>query len=358
MLALFLVSVFTLSQPSPLNLQPYHTFGLPQTACSLHLVSDLHQLQTLRAELKQRPYWLGEGANTIFVEPILRPIVKLTAQQVTIESRSASVCCHIEAGKDWHQLVAELTGQGIGGIENLALIPGTVGAAPIQNIGAYGVELADFCIYVDVFDWSTGEQRRLEADECQFSYRHSVFKTDAATNWLITAVGLELPKPWRPKLTYGGLEQLAKEQSLTPQQVMAQVIAVRQAKLPDPAQLGNAGSFFKNPTISNEQASRLLAHHPNMPHFTVSDGIKVPAAWLIDQLGWKGKAVGGAAVHDNQALVIINRGSAEVADVISLAWRIKQQVQQSYDIELVPEVRFLGANEELTLEQAYAQTHL
>ncbi|MBD1390518.1 UDP-N-acetylmuramate dehydrogenase [Neiella sp. HB171785] len=358
MAELFIESMFTLSQPATIDLQPYHSFGLPQSASKFHQVNDVAQLAELRASMTQKPYWLGEGANTIFVEPIERPIVKFVGQQVTLEHATDAVLCHVLAGKDWHQLVTELVAQEIGGLENLALIPGSVGAAPVQNIGAYGVELADFCRYVDIFDWATGEHRRLTAEDCLFGYRHSVFKTPDASEWLITAVGLVLPQQWQPKLSYSGLESLSQQQGLTPAQVMAQVVAIREAKLPDPKLLGNAGSFFKNPTVTNQHAAQLARQYDNMPSFQVAGGVKVPAAWLIDQLGWKGKGVGGAAVHQHQALVIVNRGNAQVKDVVSLAWQIKQQVAQVYDIELIPEVRFLGAHSELTLEQAYAQTCL
>lgn len=351
-----------MSRPEPVVLNDFHTFALPQTALQLILVANLSELPPLQRQLSQLPYWLGEGANTIFVEPIERPIVKLIASKTTVTALSSEqgefTLCHAQAGKDWHQLVVELAEQGIGGIENLALIPGSVGAAPVQNIGAYGVELADVCDYVDIFDWQSGLSRRLTVAECQFGYRHSVFKTAQAKHWLITAVGLRLPQDWQPKLSYQGLDELAGQTELTPMQVVERVTAIRQQKLPDPAQLGNAGSFFKNPTVSVEIANSLGERYPNMPSFKVAGGVKIPAAWLIDQLGWKGQGIGGAAVHQNQALVIVNLGSASVTDVVQLAMRIKQQVQAEYEIELTPEVRFLGANNELTLEQAYAQTCL
>ncbi|MBW8191657.1 UDP-N-acetylmuramate dehydrogenase [Neiella marina] len=351
-------SLVTLSVLDPIVLDDYHTFTLPQTATQLIIVDALDELPLLRQRLDCQPYWLGEGANTIFVEPIKRPIVKLSANQVVLSAQDDAVYCHAEAGKDWHQLVVELAEQGVGGLENLALIPGSVGAAPVQNIGAYGVELADFCDYVDVFDWRSGESRRLTAADCQFDYRHSIFKTPQAASWLITAVGFQLPRNWQPKLTYQGLDELAVNDGLTPLNVVQRVTEIREQKLPDPKKIGNAGSFFKNPTLPSAQAKALQAQYPAMPSFDVAGGIKIPAAWLIDQLGWKGKGVGGAYVHHHQALVLTNRGHATAEDVINLARQIKQQVLAEYGIELTPEVRFLGAQAELTLEQAYAKTCL
>lgn len=343
----------TLTQP---NLSDSHTFHISQSADVMYRLEQRHELVDLRAELLELPLIIGEGANLLFIEQVRRPLVKLDFCQVKIEETQDHYLCRVEAGKNWHQLVDELTQSGIGGLENLALIPGTVGAAPIQNIGAYGVEFCQLCESVEVFDWHQAEFRTLSAQACQFGYRNSLFKSEQGKGLVVVAVNLKLSKAWQPKVAYQGVQEQLDSNCPSPSEVMEAVVQLRQQKLPDPNQVGNAGSFFKNPTLSFENARSLAERYPSMPQYPLADGVKVPAAWLIDQRGWKGKVHGGAQVHSKQALVIVNPGQAQAREIISLAHAIQSDVSAYYGVILEPEVRFIGALGEVTLEQAYAKT--
>ena len=245
-------------------------------------------------------------------------------------------------GENWHQLVEWSLSQGIDGLENLALIPGCAGSAPIQNIGAYGVEFKDVCDYVDVLNLNTGEQFRLQANECEFGYRESIFKHRYAQGYVITAVGLKLAKNWQPILKYGSLVNF-DPQTVTAKQVFDEVCHIRRSKLPDPKEFGNAGSFFKNPVVSAEQFAKIQKQVENLPHFPQLDGsVKLAAGWLIDQCHLKGFQIGGAAVHQQQALVLINKGNATGQDVVKLAHHIRQTVADKFGVYLQPEVRFMA----------------
>ena len=228
------------------------------------------------------------------------------------------------------------------GLENLALIPGCVGSSPIQNIGAYGVELQRVCEYVDCIELATGKHLRVSATECRFGYRDSIFKHEYQDRFAIVAVGLRLPKQWQPVLTYGDLTRLDPT-TVTPQQVFDSVCHMRTTKLPDPKVNGNAGSFFKNPVVTGNIAQELLAKFPTAPHYPQADGsVKLAAGWLIDQCQLKGMRIGGAAVHQQQALVLINAGHATSQDVVQLAHHVRQKVGEKFNVWLEPEVRFIG----------------
>lgn len=236
------------------------------------------------------------------------------------------------------------------GLENLALIPGCVGSAPIQNIGAYGVEFEQVCDYVDILMLNSGEKRRLNVNDCKFGYRDSVFKHEYRLKCAVVSVGLKLKKAWTPVLTYSDLTRLDAN-VVTPYQVFDTVCAVRRSKLPDPNAIGNAGSFFKNPVVDYETANRLIGTFPNLPHCNQADGkVKLTAAWLIDQCQLKGWKVGGAAVHDKQPLVLVNiGGKATGRDVAALAKCVRQKVSGKFSIWLECEVRIFGADGELDL---------
>jgi UDP-N-acetylmuramate dehydrogenase len=226
-------------------------------------------------------------------------------------------------------------------LENLALIPGTVGAAPVQNIGAYGVELKDRFESLEAVDLVTGRSVVLDAAACRFGYRDSVFKQHLAGKSLITRVRLRLSRPWRPVLGYLDLERKVAETGISnpdPRTLCDWVCAIRRAKLPDPALLGNAGSFFKNPVVSAEQCRDIIGRDPEVVHYPLPDGsVKLAAGWLIDACGWKGKTVGGAGVHDRQALVLVNRGGATGGEVVTLARAIQESVYGRFGIRLEPE---------------------
>ncbi|EPQ7994521.1 UDP-N-acetylmuramate dehydrogenase, partial [Escherichia coli] len=247
-----------------------------------------------------------------------------------------------------HRLVKYTLQEGMPGLENLALIPGCVGSSPIQNIGAYGVELQRVCAYVDCVELATGKQVRLTAKECRFGYRDSIFKHEYQDRFAIVAVGLRLPKEWQPVLTYGDLTRLDPT-TVTPQQVFNAVCHMRTTKLPDPKVNGNAGSFFKNPVVSAETAKALLAQFPTAPNYPQAGGsVKLAAGWLIDQCQLKGMQMGGAAVHRQQALVLINEDNAKSEDVVQLAHHVRQKVGEKFNVWLEPEVRFIGASGEVS----------
>lgn len=289
---------------------------------------------------------LGEGSNVLFMENFNGTVVINRLKGVEIYEGTECWKIHVGAGENWHQLVKSTLEKGIPGLENLALIPGTVGSAPIQNIGAYGVEFKDACEYVDVLNLRSGDTERLHRDECQFAYRDSIFKHHYQSGYAIVAVGLKLDKHWKPVLTYGELKTL-NPATINAWEVFNAVCKMRQSKLPDPAVIGNVGSFFKNPVISHEKATGLLSRFPDMPHYPQASGeVKVAAGWLIDQCQLKGFKVGGAAVHQQQALVLINVDNATPQDVVALAKTVRLQVGEKFEVWLEPEVRFIQARGE------------
>lgn len=258
---------------------------------------------------------------------------------------------HVAGGENWHALVEWTLAHEIGGLENLALIPGVAGSAPIQNIGAYGVEFERVCDYVDILNLTTGETARLSQAECQFGYRDSIFKHQYREDYAIVAVGLKLAKAWQPVLSYGSLTQFDPK-TVTPKQIFEEVCAVRRAKLPNPDEFGNAGSFFKNPVVDFANFERIQTACPTIPHYPQADGsVKLPAGWLIDQAKLKGFQIGGAAVHTQQALVLINKENATGADVVALATEVRRRVREQFGVELHPEVRFIGRNGEVDSEE-------
>jgi UDP-N-acetylmuramate dehydrogenase len=251
----------------------------------------------------------------------------------------------VGAAENWHALVSYCIDKGINGLENLALIPGSVGAAPVQNIGAYGVEFADFCQQVEYFDIASASLHSLTAEECQFVYRNSIFKTSLCNQAIITQVTLVFAKKWRAKLSYNGLGNLP--QTVTAKEVMQHVIQIRQKKLPDPAVIPNAGSFFKNPIVSSTQFSHLQQLYPAIPPYPQDDQrVKLAAGWLIEQAGLKGYRKKGVGVHEHQALVLVNYASEHGADIVALAKYIQQQVLAKFDVLLSPEVRMITAQGE------------
>lgn len=320
-----------------INLQFMHSFRLPAKANKIIYLNDISELSSLPSDA----YILGAGSNTVFLEDFERPIVKVELKGVCIHESASHWLVTVGAGENWHQLVCNLMERGVWGFENLALIPGTVGAAPVQNIGAYGREIADFIKSVQAWHIGRKELLTLAQGNCEFAYRDSLFKREAGT-WIITEVCFAIPKQWEPEISYGELRQL--QQPITAKAIFDAVISTRQRKLPDPQVTPNAGSFFKNPVVSQRKLTSLLKLHPNMPYFKVSEGtFKLAAGWLIDQLGLKGFQYGGAAVHRHQALVLINTGHAKGADVVALAKYIQAEVSKVYGVALEPEVRLLGA---------------
>ncbi len=318
------------------NLQNLHSFRLAATANEVIYLNDTSQL----ADLPDHYYVLGEGSNTIFCADYQVPIVKVNLKGLNFSEHDEYWLLNVAAGENWHQLVTESLEHGVYGFENLALIPGTVGAAPVQNIGAYGVEVCQFIDEVSVWDRQTKRSMVMSKAACDFGYRDSIFKRNPE-RWVILSVTFKMPKAWQPETSYGELQSLAN--STDPWQIYHRVIEVRQYKLPDPSTIPNAGSFFKNPVISVGQSEALKQNYSDMPTYPVSaTQVKVAAGWLIDNLGWKGKGVGGAAVHDRQALVLINKAHASGADLLELARSIKTSVAEQFNIQLEAEVRLLA----------------
>jgi UDP-N-acetylmuramate dehydrogenase len=325
-------------------LDAFNTFRLAARARDYLRVTDPAQLAAIVADpvLAARPRLvLGGGSNLLFVSAEVEALVlhmALEGKEVVGETDGA-VLVRARAGESWHGFVEWTIAQGLGGLENLALIPGTVGASPIQNIGAYGAEVKDTFHALTAFDFATGATRTLAAADCRFGYRDSVFKHAEGAQLAVLDVTFALPRAWTPNLRYAELAHaLEGVATPTPRQVADAVIAVRRRKLPDPAEIGNAGSFFKNPVVSREHCARLLQAWPDLVHHAQPDGgEKLAAGWLIDRCGWKGRSLGRAGVYPKQALVLVNQGGASGADVLALARAIQADVRARFDVGLEPE---------------------
>lgn len=290
---------------------------------------------------------LGEGSNIVLAGDLDALVLRYRGlgREVISEGRE-HVGLRVAAGENWHALTVWALDQGFYGLENLALIPGTVGAAPIQNIGAYGVELSEFIDCVEVVDIDSGRMHRLDSAACAFAYRDSIFKGSLRDRCVITAVEMTLRRRERPNLSYAALADHFKAQghAVTADEVHQAVVELRRARLPDPALMPNVGSFFKNPVVTSAQAESLANENPSMPVFHLADGsTKIPAAWLIEACGWKGYTQSGVGVHGGHALVLINQGSNSGSAVLDLAGRIQQSVRRRFGCELEIEPRVYGA---------------
>jgi len=334
-------------------LQSYNSFGIVAKAYSLVRIRSEEDAVAVQQDLKNHPEGhcvLGGGSNIVLTGDVKPLVLKMEIMGKRLVSETdKSLIVEAGAGENWHELVAWTLDQGWPGLENMALIPGSVGASPVQNIGAYGVELQDRFDSLDALDLVTGQVFTLNAAQCAFGYRDSVFKhTSSGPNGiglagraLILRVRFDLPKVWKPVLGYLDLERKMSETGISnpsPQQIFEWVCAIRRHKLPDPQVLGNAGSFFKNPTVTPEQCADIIARDPKVVHYPMPDGtIKLAAGWLIDACGWKGKSVGNAAVYEKQALVLVNRGGATGGEVVTLAKAIQTSVYERFGIRLEPE---------------------
>ncbi|KAB2891713.1 MAG: UDP-N-acetylmuramate dehydrogenase [Burkholderiaceae bacterium] len=350
-------------------LQHCNTFGIVARAHTLVRVrsaQDVHDLLADHRLARQPLFVLGGGSNIVLTGDVKPVVLKMEIKGLRLlEETDKAWIVEAGAGEVWHETVAWTLAQGYPGLENLALIPGTVGAAPVQNIGAYGVELQDRFHSLAAIDLATGQPFTLDAAQCAFGYRDSVFKHTAPEapheggglpgHWgrgmglagraVITHVRFRLAKDWRPELGYLDLERKRAEAGVeqpSAQQIFDWVCEIRRAKLPDPAVVGNAGSFFKNPTVTPEQCADIIARDPKIVHYPMPDGtIKLAAGWLIDACGWKGKSVGKAGVYEKQALVLVNRGrgadSVTGGEVMTLAKAIQTSVYERFGIRLEPE---------------------
>lgn len=334
---------------SDFPLKQLNTFGIDVRARAYLRVEHVTQLAAVMAdaELARLPrLLLGGGSNVVLtadVDALVLHMAILGKQMVGTEQGATLVRCG--AGESWHGVVQYTLAQGLGGLENMALIPGTVGAAPIQNIGAYGTELKDVFHSLTAFDLTSGALRQMDAASCRFGYRDSVFKHPAGAHLVIVDVTFALPQSWQPNLRYAELAQAVADAGIsepTAQQISDIVVAIRQRKLPDPAVIGNAGSFFKNPVVTAPQCAALLARFPALVHHRQPDGSeKLAAGWLIDQCGWKGRSMGAAGVYPRQALVLVNNGGASGIEVVALARAIQADVLARYGVALETEPVFI-----------------
>jgi UDP-N-acetylmuramate dehydrogenase len=335
---------------SGVALGPLTTFGVVAAAERFADIDSLAGLHALREAMQvdAESWILGGGSNFLFTQAVVPGLclhIRLAGVRVVKED-AEMVIVEAAAGESWHGLVCQAVAAGWAGLENLALIPGSVGAAPVQNIGAYGVELCEVMESVHVMDLQSGEEKLLLPDECDFGYRHSLFKTPAGRGWLITAVRFRLRKSSQAaSVRYAALAEelrsrgLAEGELPTTKGVFDAVVAIRRSKLPDPAQIGNAGSFFQNPSVPPDFAAALASLHPALPLYPQPNGrVKLAAGWLIEQAGWKGRRLGPAGVHDRQALVLVNHGGATGVDVLAVALAVQAAVQEMFGVALVPEV--------------------
>ena len=326
------------------SLKPYNSFSVEARAAQLIELESLDDIDELIANHRfdsQRDLVLGGGSNILFASDIEgRVILNRVRGKRIVEDLGSDVIVEASAGENWHHLVLWTLDQGLSGIENLSLIPGLAGAAPLQNIGAYGVELADVLESVQAVDLLSRERRAFDNAQCRFAYRDSRFKSADAGRFLITGIRLRLQRGFTPRLAYSGIvEELASMGIATPnpRQVSDAVIRIRQRKLPDPAVTGNAGSFFKNPVVSRSTAERLSGDFPGLPVYPSGEDVKLAAAWMIENCGWKGRSMGRAAVSEKHALVLINKGAASGAEILALADAIRESVLDRFEIELQPE---------------------
>ncbi|QTN24805.1 UDP-N-acetylmuramate dehydrogenase [Rhizobacter sp. AJA081-3] len=330
---------------SGVSLKPFNTFGLPAVAQQLVRIAgdaDVRRVVDHPDLGRAAKFILGGGSNIILTRDMPQVVLKVEVRGLRlVDERADAWIVEAGAGEGWHDLVAWTLAQGLPGLENLALIPGTVGASPVQNIGAYGLELKDRFESLDAVDLVTGRSVTLGAEICAFGYRDSVFKHSLAGRTLITRVRFRLPRPWQPLLGYLDIERKMRETGVaapSAQQIFDWVCAIRRAKLPDPAVIGNAGSFFKNPVVTPEQCRDIIGRDPEIVHYPMPDGsVKLAAGWMIDACGWKGKSVGQAAVYERQALVLVNRGGAIGSEVMTLARAIQESVYGRFGIRLEPE---------------------
>ncbi|NQV69924.1 MAG: UDP-N-acetylmuramate dehydrogenase [Pseudohongiella sp.] len=327
-----------------IDLAPYNSFGISQQAAyfaDVRQVADLQQALAFAQQQQLPMQVLGAGSNTLFTRDFPGLIVQMNCKG--IERLPGTDSVKAACGENWHDLVKYCLNNNLYGIENLALIPGTVGAAPIQNIGAYGVELAQLFLQLEAWDSRSGELHCMTKSACQFGYRDSLFKQAAGQHLIVLSLTLQLSQEYVPRIDYHGLKQAFGGAEPGPRQVFDKVCEIRRGKLPDPGILGNAGSFFKNPVIAVSQYQALQQQYPDLPAYDTEEAasVKLPAAWLLEQIGAKGRRRGGAAVHAEHALVLVNTGSASGEDILLLAQELSDAVLQTFGISLQTEVRIV-----------------
>ncbi|MEE9351550.1 MAG: UDP-N-acetylmuramate dehydrogenase [Thiotrichaceae bacterium] len=328
------------------SLKPYNTFGVASMARYFTEINTLDDVLELVAWRKQNDLpclIMGGGSNLLFKNDYSGLVAHINLQgKSLLSSDEQASYVRAGAGEIWHDFVRWTIDQGYAGLENLSLIPGTVGAAPVQNIGAYGVELVDLLHSVEAIDLESGDMREFDVEACQFAYRDSYFKSVEPHRYLITAVTFRLPHQPEWKLSYAGLKDQLKGQALTSRLISDTVMKIRQSKLPDPAIIGNAGSFFKNPILPESEWELLKAKNSELPGYPQPEQrMKTSAAWMIDQCGWKGRKLGAAGVYENHALVLVNHGGATGSELWDVAEAVIQSVQEKFQVNLEPEPRVI-----------------
>lgn len=329
------------------GLRGHNTFGMDVKARRFITYDTVDELTELLADLRtteQRILHIGRGSNLLFTGDYDGTILHSNIKGMEYLSRTdKDIVVRVGAGVVWDDFCAEMARNNYYGSENLSLIPGEVGAAAVQNIGAYGVEAESIVQSVETIEIATGKPRVFEVAECGYGYRESVFKSCIKGQYIVTAVVFHLHAVPVVHLDYGPLQALKSQNAVPlPQEIRDAVIAIRRAKLPDPEQTGSAGSFFKNPVVPAEVYRQIASAYGDVPHYVLDDAhVKIPAAWLIDQCGWKGKSYGGAAVHDKQALILVNKDHATPAHIMELASLITRSVRAKFNIQLEPEVNYI-----------------
>lgn len=326
-------------------LKKNNTFGLDVIADEFIEFQSVEQLCDIFKYIKNRKWYvLGGGSNTLFIDDFHGVIIHSVAKELEVVSQDInSVTVRVGAGVNWDDFVSWSIDNGYYGIENLSLIPGSIGASPVQNIGAYGVEAKDFITRVECYIPSKNSVLVLNNEQCEFGYRDSVFKNNLKNDAIVLNVDYTLSRDFNPNLSYGNISLIVNDlgENITAKQLRNHIIKIRKDKLPDTDILGNCGSYFKNPIVSQKTADLLSSQYPNMPHYDDKNGVKIPAGWLIEQCGWKGKSIGQASVHKNQALVIVNLGYAKPQEIVNIASMIIADVEIKFKIKIEPELNYI-----------------
>lgn len=332
-----------------ISLKEFNTFGIEVYAKEFVVIHSVEELQVLCSNFnlsERNVLVLGGGSNMLLTRDVDGMVIKIDIKGIeVVEENKDSVWVKAGAGEVWHHLVMWSIDKGFGGLENLSLIPGCVGASPMQNIGAYGVEIKNTFVSLEAMEIATGDIKIFTHEECKFGYRESIFKQEAKGKYIIVSVTYKLNKHPELNTTYGAIQQVLQQQNITQptiKEVSDAVIQIRSSKLPDPKVIGNAGSFFKNPEIADEQFAALKQTFPDIVGYPASSGhTKVAAGWLIEQCGWKGKRVGHTGSHKDQALVLVNYGEAKGSEIWNLAMDIQRSVQEKFGITITPEVNVI-----------------
>lgn len=335
------------------SLLPHNTFGIEAKAAFFITYDSVADLRSVLCRVRERHAGLpvlhiGGGSNLLFLSDFNGVVLHSHIIGTEVCEDGDEVTIRVGAGMVWDDFVAYCVEHGYYGVENLSLIPGEVGAAAVQNIGAYGAEAKDVITCVEAVELETGESSVFPVDECCYGYRRSIFKGELRGRYAVTYVTFRLSRRFVPDVEYGGVRQALSAAGIEPEKATAAdvrraVIAIRKEKLPDPRVKGNAGSFFMNPVVERAVYERIASHYPDMPCYETGDGKKkIPAGWLIEKAGWKGRALGPAAVHDRQALVLVNNGGATGADILRLCEAVRADVKAKFGIEISPEVNFIG----------------